>query len=181
MVAQTHHRRAVSLDRVGPLTTAEIRASFVNGSRGDAKRAGLPDLSAVPWESLDFLGWNDPSGSPRAYLVVPGADGADPIGLILQQTSAGAATPRRSSLCQLCLTQHTGSGVALTVASKTGKAGSKGDTAGLYMCRDLACSLYLRGKRSAGTPRLRETLSLEQMVARLEQNLNDFLKRVIVG
>ena len=32
------------------VTEAEIRASFVNASKGDAKRASLPDLDAI-----DFL------------------------------------------------------------------------------------------------------------------------------
>ncbi len=158
-----------------PLSADEIRSSFANCSRGEAKRADLPDLTATPWDDLDFLGWRDPSGSPRAYLVLAREDG--PVGLLLRQSSgAGAA---RSSMCQVCITPHSGGGVALSVARKTGAAGKKGDSTGLYLCRDLACSLYVRGKRVPSAATLRETLSQESAVARLRRNLDQFVDRVL--
>ena len=43
-----------------PLTEPEIRASFANCSKGEAGRIKVPDLAAVPWGDLDFLGWADP-------------------------------------------------------------------------------------------------------------------------
>ena len=52
-------------------------------------------------------------------------------------------------MCSLCLTSHTG-GVTLMVAPKTGKAGQQGNSVGKYICGDLACSLYVRGKKMAG-------------------------------
>jgi hypothetical protein len=157
-----------------PLTAEAIRASFVNCSQGEAKRAPLPDLDATPWTDLDFLGWVDPSGSPRAYLVAERNDA--PLGIVLRQTSgAGAA---RKTMCQVCITAHSGSGVALSVARKTGAAGRKGDSTGLYLCRDLACSLYVRGKKQTGTVRLPETLGVEASVARLRRNLDQFVDRV---
>ena len=33
------------------------------------------------------------------------------------------------------------------VAQRTGKAGQQGNTVGTYVCSDLACSLYMRGKK----------------------------------
>ncbi len=159
---------------MNPLTVAEIRASFVNCSQGEAKRAVLPDLEATPWADLDFLGWVDPSGSSRAYLVVE-RDGA-PLGLQLRQTSGVGAA--RKTMCQICITAHSGTGVALSVARKTGAAGKKGDSTGLYICRDLACSLYVRGKKQTGTVRLPETLTREASVERLRRNLEQFVDRV---
>ena len=159
---------------MNPLTAAEIRTSFVNCSQGEAKRAALPDLDAMPWTDLDFLGWTDPSGSPRAYLVVE--RGGSPLGIQLRQTSGVGAA--RKTMCQVCITAHSGNGVALTVARKTGAAGKKGDSTGLYICRDLACSLYVRGKKSTGTVRLPETLSLEASIERLQRNLEQFVERV---
>lgn len=159
---------------MNPLTAAEIRTSFVNCSQGEAKRAVLPDLDATPWQDLDFLGWTDPSGSARAYLVTE-RQGV-PLGLLLRQSSGVGAA--RKTLCQICITAHSGSGVALSVARKTGAAGKKGDSTGLYICRDLACSLYVRGKKSTGTVRLPETLSLEASVDRLRRNLEQFVDRV---
>lgn len=162
-----------------PLNAAQIRASFVNCSKGEAKRAALPDLDAVPWSDLDFLGWPDPSGSSRAYLVVPRGD--DLISLLLRQNPAGKGQARRSKLCEICLTQHTDTGVCLTAAAKTGPAGKRGDTTGIYICRDLNCSLYARGKKVSGVPKLRETLPVEAMVERLRANLDDFVRRVLAG
>ena len=159
---------------MNPLTAGEIRSSFVNCSQGEAKRALLPDLDATPWPDLDFLGWTDPSGSPRAYLVTE-RDGA-PLGLVLRQSSGVGAA--RKTMCQICITAHSGSGVALSVARRTGAAGKKGDSTGLYICRDLACSLYVRGKKSTGTVRLPETLSLDASVERLRRNLDQFVARV---
>jgi hypothetical protein len=160
-----------------PLTADEIRASFVNCSKGEAKRAMLPDLETTPWPDLDFLGWRDPSGSQRAYLVLERV-GA-PVGLLLRQSSGlGAA---RSTMCQICMTSHSGSAVALSVARKTGQAGRKGDSTGIYICRDLACSLYVRGKKVSGAASLRETLTLDASVARLQRNLDQFVDRVLVA
>lgn len=48
----------------------DIRASFVNCSKGEAKRLTLPgDLGERPWDDLDFLGWRDLSAPDRSYLV----------------------------------------------------------------------------------------------------------------
>lgn len=162
---------------VQPLTADQIRASFVNCSKGEAKRASLPDLAEVPWADLDFLGWADPSGSSRAYLVVE-HEGAL-VGLMLRQNPAGKGQARRSKLCEVCVTAHTDTGVCLTVAAKTGAAGRRGDTTGVYLCRDLACSLYARGKKSSGVPRLRETLPVEAMVERVRTHLDAFVRRVL--
>lgn len=159
------------------LTPDEIRASFVNCSKGEAQRALLPDLDATPWSDLDFLGWPDPSGSQRAYLVLERDGGA--VGLLLRQSAgAGAA---RSAMCQICITSHSGGSVALSVARKTGGAGKKGDSTGIYICRDLACSLYVRGKKVSGAASLRETLTLDASIERLRRNLDQFVGRVLVA
>lgn len=157
------------------LDADEIRASLLNCSRGEAKRAVLPDLTETPWGDLDYLGWRDPAGSQRAYLVVERDD--DLIGLLLRQNSGGG---HRSTMCQLCITPHSGTGVVLSVARKTGAAGKKGDSTGLYLCRDLACSLYVRGKRVPSAAQLRETLGEDRAIERLQRNLHQFVDRVLV-
>lgn len=162
---------------MNPLTADDIRASFVNCSKGEAKRAVLPDLAATPWPDLDFLGWPDPSGSQRAYLVVERNGVA--VGLLLRQSAGASAT--RSAMCQICITSHSGTSVALSVARKTGTAGKKGDSTGIYICRDLACSLYVRGKKVSGAASLRETIPLEASLERLRRNLDQFVDRVLVA
>ena len=141
--------------------------------------AGL--AGGVPWADLDFLGWTDPGAPLRALLVVPGPDG--PTGVVLRRPEARRTTALRSSMCRICLTDHASSGVALFVAPLAGAAGRQGNTVGEYLCADLACSLYLRGKRQ---PKMRlvrreETLSLQERIDRAMANLDAFIARVAAG
>ncbi|GAA0316673.1 FBP domain-containing protein [Streptomyces polychromogenes] len=159
-----------------PLTEQEIRAAFVNCTKGEAKRLSVPrDLADRPWDDLDYLGWRDPQSPGRAYLVTE-ADGRARA-LVLRRPSAGAVQMRRS-MCTICLTTHDG-GVSLMVAAKAGKAGQQGNSVGVYICDDLACSLYVRGIKEAGPyARLHETLTMEERAERTAGNLAAFFARV---
>ena len=159
-----------------PLTESEIRASFVNCSRGEAKRLHVPrDLAGLPWGDLDYLGWVDPRSPARRHLVAE-VDGTT-YGLVLRANESGAGVARRN-MCSLCITVQSG-GVSLTVAPRAGKKGQQGNSVGTYICADLGCSLYVRGKRATGTPGMHETLSVEQRVARLVTNLEAFVRQVV--
>jgi hypothetical protein len=160
---------------VKPVVESEIRASFVNCTKGEAKRLNVPrDLAEQPWTDLDFLGWRDPQAPARSYLVAEHAGRL--CGLVLRAPKAGIA--RRSSMCSLCLTVRSG-GVSLMVAPRAGKAGQGGNSSGTYMCADLACSLYVRGKLSASGPVVYESLTVEEKVQRLTANVDTFLARVL--
>ncbi|WP_406079980.1 FBP domain-containing protein [Streptomyces zaomyceticus] len=168
--------------RVESLTDKQIRSSFVNCTKGEAARLKLPlDFAELPWNELDFLGWVDPGAPLRAHLVVPRADG--PVGVTLRVPASGRTSAVKSSMCQVCLTGHASSGVTLLVAPLAGARGREGNTVGIYLCADLACSLYIRGKRQ---PKLRagrheESLTLDEQVARLTGNLDAFVDRVTSG
>ncbi len=137
--------------------------------------AGFAELD---WDDLDFLGWIDPGAPLRAVLVAPGADG--PTGIVLRAPAVTRVGAVRSSLCSVCLTGHAASGVTLLVAPLAGPRGREGDSAGLYICSDLACSLYLRGKRQPAlrTVRQEESLTVEERGARAMGNLGAFLARI---
>jgi hypothetical protein len=159
---------------VSPLTESQIRTSFVNLTKGEAKRMNVPrDLAERPWDDLDYLGWRDPQAPARGYLVAP--LGERLLGVALRAPETRSA---QRSMCSVCLTVRSG-GVSLLVAPRAGKAGQQGHTVGTYLCADLACSLYVRGKLSTGTPTMHETLSVEQRVARLSGNLEAFVARVV--
>ncbi|MGQ4513978.1 FBP domain-containing protein [Streptomyces sp. DW26H14] len=162
-----------------PLTETEIRASFVNCSKGEVKRMHVPhDLEECPWDDLDFFGWRDPGAPDRACLVTE-YDGRL-LGLALRSASAAARGFTSRSLCSVCVTAHTGGGVVLMSARRTGEAGRQGNTVGKYLCGDLACSLYVRGKRQTAAGRgLDETLSLDAKISRIRTNLTAFVERVI--
>ncbi len=157
-----------------PLTEQEIRAAFVNCTKGQAKRLAVPrDLADQPWEDLDFLGWRDPQAPDRVYLVTD-LDGS-PTAIALRSP---AQRGMRRSMCGICLTAHTG-GVSLMVAPRAGKAGQQGNSVGTYICSDLACSLYVRGKRDAGSgARLQESLTLEEKIQRTVANVAAFIAKV---
>jgi len=159
-----------------PLTEQEIRTAFVNCTKGEAKRLSVPrDLAERSWDDLDFLGWRDPQAPDRAYVVTE-LDGR-PVGVQLRTSGAGSWQQRRS-MCSVCLTTHTG-GVSLMVAPRSGKAGQQGNSVGVYMCSDLACSLYVRGKKETGVgARLQESLTLEEKIRRTVANLATFIARV---
>ena len=104
--------------RVKPLTESQIRASFVNCSKGEAKRLHVPrDLDTVPWDDLDYFGWIDPRSPQRSHLVAE-LDGTT-YGLVLRANEVRVA---RRSMCSLCITVQSG-GVSLMVAPRAGKAG----------------------------------------------------------
>ncbi|MCX5381235.1 FBP domain-containing protein [Streptomyces sp. NBC_00091] len=162
-----------------PLTEKQIRSSFVNCTKGEAARLRLPlDFAELPWQDLDFLGWVDPGAPLRAHLVVPRPEG--PLGISLRVPAATRTSAMKSSLCQICLTGHASSGVTLLAAPLAGARGREGNTVGTYICADLACSLYVRGKRQ---PKLRagrqeESLTVEERLARLWHNLDAFTARI---
>jgi FBP C-terminal treble-clef zinc-finger len=162
---------------VKPLTENEIRAAFVNCSKGEARRLSLPrDLAEQPWDDLDFLGWRDWQAPERAYLAV---ELDDRLAALVLRCPGPGALQMRTNMCSICQTSHTG-GVTLMVAPRTGKAGQQGNTVGDYFCSDLACSLYLRGMKVArglgGRPPA--GLTLEEKLERMMTNLAAFIAKV---
>ena len=163
-----------------PISESEIRRSFLNCSKGEASRIKLPaDFAQTPWADLDFYGWIDPSAPQRAAIAVPGADGVRSLMLRRADRSA-AGSAARSSMCQVCLTSHASGGVSLFTAPRAGASGRNGNSLGEYLCSDLACSLYLRGKRQprARLVKYEETLTIDEKVERAVEKLEGFVLRV---
>ena len=160
-----------------PLTPAEIRAGFVNCSKGEASRLTLPrHLDALDWSTLDFLGWRDPGAPGAAYLVTPWRDRL--VGLVLRVSTERRASGRQN-LCSLCTTVHSTTDVALMVAPRAGAAGRQGNTVGSYLCADLACSAYARGLKRPTRVQPVETLTVDQRIQRVQDNLDAFVRRVL--
>ncbi|MGW6905267.1 FBP domain-containing protein [Streptomyces sp. NPDC054940] len=164
-----------------PLNEKTIRASFINCSKGEASRISLPrGLAELPWEHLDFLGWRDPGAPDRGYLVAERENGY--IGLSMRVPVGLRRSLLRTSICSVCLTMHGGSGVSLFAARRAGVAGREGNTVGQYLCTDLACSLYLRGKRQPVIGgRIEESLTLDELVVRARTNLEQFIDQILHG
>jgi hypothetical protein len=158
-----------------PVTERDIRASFINCSKGAAQRLAVPrDLDLRPWDDLDFLGWSDPSSPGRSYVVVPQGDRF--VGVALRRDTRGS---RRAQMCAICLTPHPNGGVSLMAAAKAGAAGRQGNTVGTYLCADLACSLYARRKKAPALGRqYREDFDTDERVALLRSNVEAFIAKV---
>jgi hypothetical protein len=161
---------------VDPLTTDQIRASFVNCSKRKASAVPPPDLAAVEWEHQDYLGWHDPKSDSRAYVVLP-HDGRV-VALALRRPTGGQ-TRRGNALCAICHAARDSGDVDLFVAALAGAAGRAGNTVGTYICADLACSLYARGRRRLERPQP-EPPGPER-VAGLRQRMAAFAERVLSG
>ncbi|MFI6374211.1 FBP domain-containing protein [Streptomyces sp. NPDC050546] len=160
-----------------PLTEKDIRTSFINCSKGEAKRLAVPrDLAERPWDDLDFLGWRDPGAPDRSYLVTERDGRLVGVTMRFQPAQRG---PLQRSMCSLCLTTHPRGGVSLMTARKAGAAGREGNSVGVYMCTDLACSLYVRGKKvpESGS-RLEESLTLAEQIDRTTDGLAAFLDKL---
>ena len=157
-----------------PITEPEIRASFINCSKGEAKRLPVPrDLDLRGWPDLDFLGWSDPSYPGRKYLVVPAAEGLAGVAMRHERGS------RRAQMCTICSTTHAGGGVSLMTAQRSGELGRRGDSIGTYMCDDLDCSLYARRKKVPSLGRqYKEDFDPEERAAQVRRNIAAFVARV---
>ena len=162
---------------VDPLSQDDIRSSFVNCSKGEAKGVTLPArVETIQWADLEFLGWRDPKAPGRAYLVL-WHDGT-PVGLSLRATTPPKSR-LRASMCSICMTVHGAADIAMFSARRAGAAGKAGNTLGTYLCRDLSCCLYVRRKLRPEVPQPNETLSVEDRIARLESNVHRFVVDVL--
>ncbi|MER5258606.1 MULTISPECIES: FBP domain-containing protein [unclassified Streptomyces] len=159
------------------LTDPQIRASFVNCTKGEASRLTVPrDLPELPWDDLDFLGWRDPGAPQRSYIVAEHEGRLVGFALLLAPRSGNAY---HRAMCSICLTTHPASGVTLMTARKARESGNNEDTVGEYICSNLACSLYVRGKKRAQPGgRLQESLTVEEKVERMRTKLADFLNKL---
>lgn len=124
-----------------PLTPADIRASFVNATQGEAERVPMPGLHDVIWTEREYLGWRDQQAHQRAYLV----HWLDerPVGILLR-SSEFSLQPGIAAMCSLCRISRRSDEISLFSAPRAGQAGRDGNTVGTYLCNDLACSHLIR-------------------------------------
>jgi hypothetical protein len=126
-----------------PLDEKQLRSCFVNASKREANQATLPDLAALDWDRLDYLGWRDRKAPLVAYVVVPGADG-EPVGVRLRAGDAKGGRPRRKGVCAWCEDVVATADVSLYVARRGGAPGRHGNTIGTLICTDFRCSRNVR-------------------------------------
>lgn len=162
------------------LTEDRIRSCFVNATKGDAKRAELPDLSTVEWDDRDYLGWQD-ARRPQLHYVVLEVDD-EPVGLLLRGTGK---PPPRKMLCAWCEDVVDGIGAASFVAPLAGAAGRRGNSKGTAVCADFRCSRNVRRAPAAFEVRSQDPALLayhqEQKIAGLQERSTAFARAVMAG
>ncbi|AWB93110.1 FBP domain-containing protein [Aeromicrobium chenweiae] len=152
-------------------TPSALRSAFINSSRSKAASMSLPK----PWpparaDELDFLGWIDPKAPQRAYLAIAPAPLHDLTCVELRLPSSPARRSKQT-MCDLCQTPDAPDGSLLMVAPRAGARGRSGDTVGLYICSDFACSIRARRPLKAhersvtGAPDTRVEALVERVTA----------------
>ncbi|GAA2483286.1 FBP domain-containing protein [Terrabacter carboxydivorans] len=162
-----------------PLTENEIRASFVNASRREAKQASLPpDLERLGdrWEQLDLLGWVDRNNPQRAYAVVPVDD--EPVGFLLRTSER---TRRSSTMCAWCEDVFATNEVSLFVAKRAGAAGREGNSLGTLVHADFSCSAHVRRLPNGMEGGLDPFALVERRVEELRERSSAFARRLRDG
>jgi hypothetical protein len=162
-----------------PLTSQQIRASFVNASRREVAQATLPDLDAARWDRLDLLGWRDRRAPLSAYVVLELDD--EPVGVLLR--SSDAPRRRARAVCAWCEDVIATQDVALHVARRGGAVGRRGDTIGTLICTDLVCSRNVRRRPTLAEAGVdcdeARALVVEQRVAGLRERSQRFVREVL--
>lgn len=121
------------------LTENAIRASFLNASQRERKAIPMPDLDAVAWDDLDYLGWRDAKLTHVGYVVVPGDDG--PVGILLREAEQRTRTRPQCAWCEDVTLPND---VVFFSARRAGAAGRNGNTIGTLVCEQFECSANVR-------------------------------------
>lgn len=162
------------------LTEQQIRTCFVNATRREVAQATLPDLGALRWDNLDYLGWRDRRAPLSAYVVLEHDDG--PVGVLLRAGDRSGGK-RRRAVCAWCADVVETEDVSLYVARRAGAAGRKGDTIGTLICTDFRCSRNVRRpptRTEAGSDvdTVRQAM-VERRIGELRQRSRAFVDEVL--
>lgn len=163
------------------LTEKQIRSAFVNASRKDASQASIPDLEAIDFTELEYLGWHDEDRVNTAYVSAWVDE--QPVTIALRK--AQYTGRKRKGICAWCQDAVATNPVSFYVARRAGASGRNGNTVGTMICTDFACS-----KNARRLPTLTETMGQseaerdwmrEQRVAGLAERVERFVRNVLTG
>lgn len=159
-----------------PLTESVIRTSLVNASVRERKDVTLPDLTALNWERLDYLGWRDPKLPKLGYVVTRLDD--EPVGILLRQADGRA---RSRPQCSFCEDVTLPNDVALFVARRTGPGGRSGNTVGTLVCSNFECSSNVRKRPPIAYIGFDVDAAVHQRIAALRDHVTNFVRDVRDG
>lgn len=156
------------------LEAARIKPRIKREVRFVASTAGMSDEE---WEETELLAIADRSGN-KGVLLLSLESGTYLLPYELSRgitSSTGRAQP---IICDFCRTWQTGSRSGSIIFPKDSRSTK---TVGFLCCADLACSQHVRSKTSAARTsrsQLREDLTDEQRVERLQKRLQEVVERL---
>lgn len=157
-----------------PLTEQEIRESFVNASQRERNSIAMPELGAVHWDELDFLGWRDRKIDNVGYVVTR-LDG-EPVGVMLR---TGNGRTRTRPQCSWCEDVHLPNEVVFFSAKRAGAAGRKGDTIGTLVCAGFECPANVRKRPPLAYVGFDVEAARQARIAVLRENVSRFVAAVV--
>nr|WP_221203696.1 FBP domain-containing protein [Modestobacter versicolor] len=160
------------------MTEKQIRASFVNATRREVASATLPDLTDVPWDRLDYLGWRDRRAPLAAYVVLE-LDG-EPTGVLLRAGTPAASGRHRKALCSWCRDLSSVE-ASLYVARRAGASGRAGNTVGTLICQDFTCSQHVRRPPTSSEAGTGAEAIADQLVAERTTGLRERSAQFVRG
>lgn len=152
------------------LTESAIRASFINVSLRERKHLTPPDLRALKWDRLDFLGWRDAKIPKHGYVVTVVAD--EPVGILLQQADGQV---RSRPQCSWCEDVTLPNDVVFFSSRRTGPAGRNGNTIGTLVCSNFECSTNVRKAPPIAYLGFDVDAAIEQRIAALRDHVTAFV------
>jgi len=151
------------------LSTKEILEAFSPKQR---KLLVFPkDLAILRIEEVDSLGWVD-VGTNRGFVV--SSYKGILRGVVLLRNNPTESSRRRTGMCNLCKTIHTGQGVRMFVTQDLKNPHRR---MGDYYCDDLRCNLRAQKLISLPPNQMQETLGTDERVVRYLEELDRLFER----
>jgi hypothetical protein len=159
-----------------PLTEQEIRGAFVNASLRERNSISLPELGALNWDELDFLGWRDRKIDNVGYVVARVDDA--PFGVMLR---TGNGRTRTRPQCSWCQDVHLPNEVVFFSAKRAGKSGRNGNTVGTLVCAGFECSANVRKRPPLAYVGFDVEAARQARIEALRENITRFVAVVAAG
>ncbi len=159
-----------------PIDPARLRACFVNVSKREREAIPLPDLDAVDWEALDYLGWRDRKSPALGFVVIELDDQL--VGVALRQAEAPTRTRPQ---CVWCEDVQLPNEVVFFSAKRAGAAGRKGDTVGTLACSGFECSANVRKRPTLAYVGFDLEAERRRRIDVLGENVRGFARKVLEG
>jgi len=156
------------------LQTAVIRPKI----RREVRFANVAQLDEATWLHTEVLAVPDRSGNKGVLLLKATENALYVASYELKRGMTSSTGKAQPIICDFCRTWQTGTRAGSITLDKPGRANG---SVTFLCCADLACSQHVRSLTSAARTsrsQLREDMTNEERIARLEQRINELAQVV---